>query len=182
MNEIWKDIEEYEGIYQVSNLGRVKSLKFGKEKIIKGRNNSMGYLYVALCKEGKIKYFRVHRLVASAFIPNSNNLFEVNHKDENPLNNRIDNLEWCDRKYNINYGTRIERIQKPILQFSKTGEFIKKWDSAIKVERVVGFYHSEISRCCKGKKKSAYGYKWCYHYKSIWERKHIPQIKLRKVA
>lgn len=182
--EIWRDIEGYPN-YQISNMGRVKSLgnnKTRKEKILKSGKNEKGYLIVNLFKEGKGKSFKVHRLVATAFLPNPNNLPQVNHKDENKTNNRVDNLEYCDSKYNMNYGTRTEKTQKPILQFSKTGEFIKKWDSAIQVERELGFNQGNISICCKGKLKTAYGYRWCYHYKSLWEKKHIPLIKQKKVA
>jgi hypothetical protein len=117
--EEWRDIKGYEGLYQVSNLGRVKSLsrtiersKYGSifvsEKIL-STNSTKGYLYVSLCKCGKQKRVRVHRLVAEAFIPNQDNLPEVNHKDENKENNAVSNLEWCTNKYNCNYGTGRER-------------------------------------------------------------------------
>ena len=119
MKEIWKNIKGYEGLYQVSNLGRVKSLErkdnLGRkvnEKILKNRNATHGYIAVILSKDSNKKTYRVHRLVAEAFIPNPNKYLEVNHKDENKSNNRIDNLEWCDRKYNCNYGTFKERHSK----------------------------------------------------------------------
>ena len=187
--EKWKDIEGYEGLYQVSNMGRVKSLNYnrtGEEKILKSRKDRGGYLRVSLSKEGKVKTFKVHRLVAQAFIPNPNNLPQVNHKDEDKQNNCVENLEWCNRSYNCNYGSRNERMAKsksiPILQFSKTGEFIRKWDSAMQVERELGFNHGSISKCLKGKKyKLVGGYKWRYHYKSIWLKNHIP-LKDKKVA
>lgn len=126
MQEIWKDIVDYEGKYQISNLGRVKTLgriceNVGKnqfssyitkrtipEKILSVFGNR--YLKVALFKNGKRKYYSVHRLVAEAFIPNPNNLPIVNHKDEDKTNNRMDNLEWCTYKYNANYGTRNNKI------------------------------------------------------------------------
>lgn len=184
--EIWRDIKDYEGLYQVSNLGRVKSLKYGKEKILKGYKYRGGYLRVDLYKERKVKHFPIHRLVASAFINNPNNLPQVNHKDEDKTNNCAENLEYCDSSYNTNFGTRNERIAEKnkikILQFTKDGELVRKWDSASQVERVLGFYHSDISKCCNGKRKSVGGFKWCYHYKSIWLKNHIPQIKLKKVA
>ena len=183
--EIWKDIKDYEGLYQVSNLGRVKSLKYGKEKILKSCKLNNGYLIVNLHKEGKQKHYYIHRLVATAFIPNPDNLSQVNHINEDKTDNRVENLEWCDNKYNINYGTRNERIGKtnsiPILQFDLDGEFVKKWDSIMQVERELGFDNSGICMCCKGKRKSAYGYKWRYHYKSIWLKNHIP-LKDKKVA
>lgn len=132
MTEIWKDIVGYEGLYQVSNLGNVKRLKGykGREKgyiveehLIKPSINSNGYQNVVLCKNGKTKTFTMHRLVAIAFLYNSDNLPQVNHKDENKLNNCVDNLEWCDSKYN-NYGTRnkkcsdkwkLKRLQKELV-------------------------------------------------------------------
>lgn len=183
--EIWKDIEGYEGLYQISNMGRIKSLGNGssnnsKEKILKSSKDRGGYLRVDLYKNGKGKALTIHRLVAIAFLPNPDNLPEINHKDENPQNNCVSNLEWCNRSYNINYGTRTEKTQKPILQFSKTGEFVRKWDGIREVERELGLSHSHISKCCKGKLKSVGGFKWCYHYKSIWEKKHIPLIKQKR--
>lgn len=110
MKEIWKDIEGYEGLYQISNTGKVKSLKRKYktkkcDEIIKSPSlASRGYFRLPLCKEGKVKYFYIHRLVAQAFIPNPENLPQVNHKDENKLNNNVTNLEWCTHTYNMNYG------------------------------------------------------------------------------
>ena len=133
MTEIWKDIVGYEGLYQVSNLGNVKRLKGYKgrgkgyiveEHLIKPSINSNGYQNVVLCKNGKTKTFTMHRLVAIAFLYNSDNLPEVNHKDEDKTNNCVDNLEWCDRVYNNNYGTRnkkcsdkwkLKRLQKELV-------------------------------------------------------------------
>ena len=111
MDEIWKDKKNYEGHYQVSNFGRVKSIKFGKEKILK-QSIRHGYYCVVLSKNGILKNYFVHRLVAEAFIDNPDNLPQVNHKDECKTNNIVSNLEWCDRKYNINYGTRTEKCSK----------------------------------------------------------------------
>ena len=104
MKEIWKPVRNYEGLYEVSNMGRVKSLNYnrtGKERIMKGLDNGHGYLFVQLCKDGKAKNCRINRLVAMAFIPNPDNLPEVNHKDKIRTNNRVDNLEWCTTQYNI---------------------------------------------------------------------------------
>lgn len=112
MNEIWKDIPGYEGKYEVSNLGRVRSLKFNKTKILKQDTNKRGYKRVNLYKNGKKKNYWVHRLVAIAFISNPNNYKEVNHKDENTSNNNVKNLEWCTREYNNNYGTRTKRASE----------------------------------------------------------------------
>ena len=121
MKEIWKDIKDYDGLYQVSNTGKIKSLerwidrkckgkRWQEEKILKPLVNKHGYLHVGLHKNGKIKNYLVHRLVAEAFIQNPNNYPQVNHKDENPSNNFVNNLEYCDAKYNSNYGTRNERV------------------------------------------------------------------------
>ena len=186
--EIWKDIEGYPN-YQISTMGRVKSLgnnKTRKDKILKSYKNNKGYLVVHLYKEGKVKGYSIHRLVTSAFIPNPNNLPQVNHKDEDKTNNRVDNLEWCDNDYNRNYGTRTERVfyklSKPVLQFTKDGKLVKIWENATHIKNELGFSSSSINSCCNGKIKTAHGYKWCFHYKSLWERKHIPLIKQKKVA
>ena len=116
MEEEWKDIKGYEGRYQISSFGRVKSLNYrctGREKILDFKStNSRGYVIAKLCKEGKVKSYTVHKLVAEAFIPNPNNYKEINHRDENKINNHVSNLEWCTRKYNCNYGTRNKRVSK----------------------------------------------------------------------
>ncbi len=155
--EIFKDIEDYEN-YQISNYGTVKSLKYGKERILKLAKDKGGYLTVDLFKQGKHKMCKVHRLVAQAFIPNPNNYLEVNHKDENPANNRANNLEWCDRKYNINFGTRTEKCSKQVLCL-ETGVV---YPSTHQVERQLGFAQGYISNACNGKCKQAYGFHWCY--------------------
>ena len=121
--EVWKDIPEYEGLYQASTLGRIKSLKryykTGRgglqllpERIRKLSIKRTGYVEVALCKNGVHRCFLVHRIIGKLFVPNPNNYEEINHKDENLKNNCADNLEWCDHSYNINYGTRTERAVK----------------------------------------------------------------------
>ena len=99
--EIWKDIKGYEGVYQVSNLCKVRSLQYNKQKILKIGYTNKGYGSINLCKNGKISHRNVHRLVAETFIPNPNKYFCVNHKDENPRNNNVDNLEWCTGLQNI---------------------------------------------------------------------------------
>lgn len=166
--EIWKDILGYEGLYQVSNFGRVKSLKFGKERILKLTKDKDGYLIVNLYKNNKSKTFKVHRLVAEAFIPNPDNLPQVNHKDEDKSNNIVSNLEWCDVKYNQNYGTRNKRIgksntngkrSKTVLQYTLDGKFVREWESYRECKRN-GFNH--VSECCRGKLKSCEGFIWLY--------------------
>ena len=170
-NEVWKDILGYEGHYQVSNLGRVKSIKFVKEKILKLSRDNDGYLKVCLYKNGEMKTYKVHRLVAKVFISNPNNLPQINHKDEDKTNNSLENLEWCDQKYNHNYGTINQRIaekhtngkqSKPVLQLTKDGEFVREWKSASDVERNLGYSQGNITKCCRGKYHSAYNFVWRY--------------------
>lgn len=178
IEEIWKTIEGYPN-YEVSNLGNVRSLNFHKEKKIKLKTptkNKFGYLRILLWKDGKPKLQSIHRLVAKAFIPNPDNLPQVNHKDENKQNNCVDNLEWCTASYNINYGTRTERVKqnrtnkqgkehhlsKPINQYTENGKFIKMWDNTMDIQREFGFYQSNICACANGKKNSAYGFIWKY--------------------
>lgn len=170
--EEWIDIEGYEGMYQVSNQGRVKSLKFGKEKILKSGNNGRGYLQVNLSKDGKQAHKQIHRLVAQAFIPNPNNLQEVNHKDEDKTNNHVENLEWCDRKYNVNYGTGVQRSgenrrndpkqSKRVDQIDMvTGEVIRQWASTMECSRN-GYNQGHVVNCCNGLRKTHKGYVWKY--------------------
>ena len=173
MEEEWKDIKNLEGLYQVSNLGRILSLNYlhtGKSKLLKPVKTKKGYLTVQLYKNGKRKMCSVHRLVAETFLPNPDNLPQVNHKDEDKTNNRVDNLEWCDNKYNINYGTHNERISKtmtngksskPVLQFSLTGDFIREWESTQECGRN-GFNQGNVWSCCQGKLKQYKGFKWRY--------------------
>lgn len=123
MNEVWKDIDGYKGLYQVSNLGRVKRVshtdthcrqgfRVFKERLLKPYTTGKEYLTVRLSKNNKCKSFYVHRLVAEAFIPNPDNLPQINHIDENPRNNATINLEWCTQKYNCNYGNHCENMRK----------------------------------------------------------------------
>ena len=168
--EYWKPVVGYEGHYQVSNFGRVKSIKFGKERILKPGTNKYGYLLVMLCKDGKVKGFTVHRLVAEAFLPNPHNYPCVNHKDENKQNNNVSNLEWCSAQYNNTYGTRIERVaekttngkcSKPVLQYTLDGEFVREWKSTAECGRN-GFNQGNVVACCRGKLKKYKGFLWEY--------------------
>lgn len=168
--EIWKDIRGYEGLYQVSNLGRVKSLCFSTHRILKYNRTRCGYLTVALYKNGIQKRYLIHRLVAEAFIQNPLNLPEVNHKDENKENNSAENLEFCDHKYNSNYGSAIERAALKrtngkgsikVLQFTLDNELVKEYPSSKECGRN-GFNQAAVSRCCRGKIKQYKGYKWQY--------------------
>lgn len=162
MQEIWKDIPNYEGLYQVSNLGRVKSL-FKYKKILKPRQRN-GYLRVSLTKNNKSTNYAVHRLVAQAFISNPNNLPEVNHKDENKQNNCVDNLEFCTRKYNMKYGTwkdrRLVKFIKPVAQYDLNGNFIRNWTSIKDAKTKLNI--NNIPAVCKGKAKQSGGYIWKY--------------------
>lgn len=178
MKEEWRDIQGYEGLYQVSNLGRVKSLErmvsFGwshrtiSEKILKQFKLNSGYLFVCLKKDGKGKNKTIHRLVAEAFIPNPDNLPQCNHKDENPLNNCLENLEWCDAKYNCNYGTHMEKLKKSLSKSInkcviayKDGVEVMRFNSVNDAGRN-GFDASHISKCCRGIYKKHKGLTWKY--------------------
>lgn len=185
MEEIWKDIEGFEGYYQVSNFGNVRSLdryvknpygtlSLRKRKINKQRYDKDGYKQVNLSKDGKNKYYFVHRLVAQAFLPNPNNYPIINHIDEVKDNNCVDNLEWCTVKYNTNYGNCPQNISnglkgkhinrpdhsKPVLQYTKSGEFVSEYPSLSEAHRKIGIPYQNISSCCNGKSKTAKGYKW----------------------
>ena len=151
--EIWKDIKSYEGIYQISNYGRVK----GKNGIRKTPINSSGYKIVKLCKNGKIKFYSVHKLVANAFIPNPLNLPIINHKDENKQNNFVENLEWCTQKYNSRYSN-----SKSVSCYDFDGNLVSKFDAAIDAENEMKIDSSLILKCCRGKRKTAGGYVWKY--------------------
>lgn len=165
--EEWRDIEGYERQYMVSSLGRIKSLNYhktGTERILKPQRSTNGYLFVRLSKNGKVKNCNIHKLAAEAFIPNPDSLTEINHKDEDKYNNSIDNLEWCDHTYNITYGTRNDRVadklSKTVLQYTIDDKLVKEWPSIMEIERKLGFRRGNISYCCQGKIKTAYGYKW----------------------
>ena len=168
MEESWKDIEGYEGLYQVSNKGRVKSLVnhkgVAREKVLKPEIVN-GYKRVMLHKNKTIKHLLVHRLVANAFLPNPHNFPCVNHKDENKQNNVVSNLEWCTQKYNCNYGTGISRcakaLSKQVYQYSKDGVLIAVWESTAECGRN-GYNSGAVSSCCNGKLKTHKGYIWSY--------------------
>lgn len=164
MNEIWKDIENYEGLYQVSNLGRVKSSY--TNRILKGGKDRGGYLLVSLCKNNIKSTKTIHRLVAQAFIPNSENKSQVNHIDENQTNNMVSNLEWMTAKENTNHGTRNERISKTqsitiIVTNIKTGES-KEFYGSSECARQLGLNQSNITQVLKGRRKQTGGYTFKY--------------------
>lgn len=176
--EIWKDMKGWEGLYQISNIGRVRSLDrevtsgFGSVRMSRGQmiipNVKKGYDTVGLCRNGSREWFLVHRLVALTFIPNPNNYPVVHHIDENKSNNHITNLEWCTYHYNNTYGDRLVgwgdkvrvKLSKAVLQYTMDGEFVKRWDAMIDAEREGGFRQGNISNCCRGTAKSHKGFIW----------------------
>lgn len=170
--EIWKPVVGYEGHYEVSNLGMVRSLKWNKIRLLKLWKNFDGYFEVGLTKSCYRKFFRVHRLVAEAFIPNPKNLPQINHLDCNRTNNKVSNLEWTDAKGNSNHPqTRInmskaqlnnEKRSKRVYRFTLNGEFIDEWPSLAQVQRSLGFAAGNICKHIQGKFTHAYGYIWRY--------------------
>ena len=166
-SEVWKPVVGYEGLYEVSNIGRVRSINFhksGKAKVMRPSLNTWGYLIVDLRKNNKRHSYAVHRLVALAFIPNPDNLPEINHKNEIKYDNTVDNLEWCTRKYNINYGTAIKRRSKPIVQFDNNGNVVGKFKSIREASRYCQIDRHSISFCVNGKQKTSKGFVWKYDY------------------
>ena len=189
--EIWKDIEGYEGLYQVSNEGRVKSVERvvmrcnGRPKTISERvlkpwldKKGKGYFNIDLWKDNICKKFKLHRLIAKAFIPNPDNKEEIDHIDTDTRNNKIENLRWVTRTENLNNPITLENYSKnrkgkflnnewkskKVYQYTLDDEFVKEWASVAEAERN-GFTHSSICNCCNGKKESYKGFKWSYEKK-----------------
>ena len=184
-NEEWKDIKGYEGLYQVSSEGRYKSCdrfilrknRWGKinkvfypGQVMKKYINNKGYYTARLSKNNKSSTKLIHRLVAEAFIGNPNNLPEINHKDENKENNRADNLEWCTRQYNNNYGiqskegrrTSYKHRMKAVAQYTLDNKLIATYDGLRIAKEQTGINNLGIARCCEGKQKTSGGYIWKY--------------------
>lgn len=171
------------GLYQVSNFGRIKSLEKEvnfysglykevkkrkyKERIISLRKANNGYISVSLCKDGIEKTFNVHRLVAKTFIQNPNNLPEVNHIDGNKENNCVDNLEWVTRSENMQHSLKtglFKPKKKAVIQYDLNGNFVKRWETIkdFLIENNMNLKSSGITTCCKGRQRTAYGYIWKY--------------------
>lgn len=188
MEEIWKTIDGYEGYYQVSNMGRVKTLerwaemvmkgtlckRFVPERILNPSKDSFGYLVVGLCFNAKMKTNKVHRLVGAAFIPNPENKPQINHINAIKDDNRVENLEWATSKEDALHRVALKlQVNKkgadnprsiPISQFTLDGTWVRDWAAAIEVQRETGFRQSSISACVKGNYKTAFGF--------IWKKQH----------
>lgn len=176
--EVWKDIDDYKGLYQVSTLGRVRSVERVANngnrigRIRKAYVPLNGYPQVCLSNSNKHKTLNIHQLVANAFISNPHDLPQVNHKDEDKTNNCIFNLEWCDAKYNSNWGTNISRSAAArkndpkrsisVTQLNTDGVLLASFQSAHEAERQTGIHHANILACCLGERKTAGGYVWKY--------------------
>lgn len=164
--ETWKSVKNYDGLYEVSSTGLVRSVmrkvwnpgrncyRTQYPRILRLSTDDKGYNRVTLSKDGKVKQHLVHRLVAEAFIPNPNNLPQINHKSEVTNDNRVENLEWCTNEYNCNYGSHNENISKSqsvsILQYTLDGKLIREWQSSRTAEAETGVSNVNILRCCHG--------------------------------
>ena len=155
--------------YSVDTEGNIWSIGYNNTKEIKKMKPAKtkgGYLRLPLTINNKAKSYLVHRLVALAFIPNPNNYLEVNHKNEDKTDNRVENLEWCDRSYNINYGNRLTKfansISKSVIQYTLDGVFVREWKSVAEIRREKGYDPSYISRCCRGICKTSHNFIWKY--------------------
>ena len=193
IGEIWRTAiykgEIYEGLYKVSNLGKILSLNYkntGKAKLMTPVEDTNGYLIVKLSKNKEKKKCLVHRLIAQTFLPNPDGKPHINHKiegdegkkinivifnEDGTVNKERTTIEWVTPKENSNYETRNERIakaltngkqSKPVLQLSLSGDLIREWPSTKEIERQLGYNNANISACCRGKLKTAYGFRWCY--------------------
>lgn len=156
----YKPIQDYEEYYLIYDTGQVWSIR--SNKFLKPMVTQDGYLYVDLCKHGTDNLQKIHRLVAKAFIPNPNNLPQINHIDEDKTNNQVSNLEWCDAKYNNNYGNHNIKQAKTKGKPVKCIETNKTYDSLADAERQTGIFKSSIYRVCVGRQQTAGQYHWEY--------------------
>ena len=155
-----KDIKGYEGLYAITSCGKVWSYK--SQKFLSQRKNHDGYLLVNLYKNGTMKTYSVHRLVAEAYIPNPENKTEINHKDENKEHNWLSNLEWTTHKENINYGTRNAKVAEKNSIPVYCEELNTVFPSAIEAARQLDLDQGSITKCCKGARKTCGDYHWRY--------------------
>ena len=178
MSEVWKTIEGFEGRYEVSNIGRIRSFMTNtgaireRPLILCQKIDKYGYLVVGLNKNGKKNFRAVHRLVALAFIPNTGNLPQINHKNEDKQDNRVENLEWCTVSYNNNYGTHSKRISnsmknnpkisRAVLQCDKDGSIVNEYPSTHEAARANGYTKCGIVACIHGKMNTYKGFYWKY--------------------
>ena len=166
--ETWKPVMGFEGAYEVSDLGNIRSLNNLGATPMKPTRNNLGYMKIILWKGGTPTYRTIHRLVAEAFLPNPQKLPQINHKNEDKVDNRVENLEWCTAKYNANYGTRSCRIKealtdkygRAVLQFTLDGEFVAQYPSLSEAGRAVGCSPSSIRHSCLGHRGPVNGFLW----------------------
>lgn len=173
MKEVWKEIKFAPTRYMVSNLGRVKNIETGK--VLRTTIKANGYKGVMLCFNGMRKDFSVHRLVAETFLENPNGCKYVNHKDECKTNNNVNNLEWCTASYNANYGMGAKARNSKVQQIDpKNGKIIRTWDSMKNAAGTLGINYQNISRVCRGMRKTAGGYHWEYIgiHRTCGDKKH----------
>lgn len=175
MQEIWKDVSGFEGMYQVSNLGRVKSLRNKKPLIMRTHVNNSGYEMVRFSVKGKTYNFTVHRLVAREFCDGHTEGMVVNHKDANRLNNIADNLEWVTQKENVHdmiargthsvkeaHAVAHKKRRRPVIQYTKNGKEVARFKSAREASKSVNVHENCISRVCRGERPYSAGYSWKY--------------------
>lgn len=179
MIELWKDIQDYNGVYQISNTGKVKSLKRTiikksgilnpiSEKIRKTHKTTAGYEYVVLSFKNKHKTLLIHRLVAEHFLENPKKLQCINHKDENKSNNYVDNLEWCNYQYNNTYKNihlrrNLDNIAQKVIQYDLDMNEIKRWNTIIEAANMYNIQSSNIVKCCLHQRNHVSGFKWRYY-------------------
>ena len=183
MKEIFKDIKGYEGLYQVSNLGNIRSLdRKIKNRNLKGKikkldKTKFGYLKVELNNNGKKKKYSVHRLVAQTFLDNPNNYPCINHKDENKNNNIVSNLEWCDYLYNNLYNNKHKKNWVKVKQLDKNNNIINIFESITEASKKTNIIQCEISNCLHNRQKTAGGYYWQYYEINKEEEKKVEEDK-----